>query len=100
MYQHCKSTEDCDMNIVDFVTDHLLNIDGIFDDHNHGDKQKPHKNPVFKHHIPIQIAIIENQFTINFKKILPQIVSNFTYKHFSTSDYYGSVFKPPRVINI
>ena len=33
MYEHCKATEDKDMNFSDFITDHLLNIDGIFDQH-------------------------------------------------------------------
>ena len=42
MYQHCKVTEDKDLTAFDFITDHLVNIDGLFDDHAHGDPQKPH----------------------------------------------------------
>ena len=42
MYHHCKSTEDKDMTPLDFITDHLVNIDGLFDKHENGDEQKPH----------------------------------------------------------
>ena len=33
MYSHCKATEDKDMTPLDFITDHLVNIDGLFDKH-------------------------------------------------------------------
>ena len=42
MYQHCKATEDKDMTPFDFIKDHLINIDGLFDKHEDGDDQKPH----------------------------------------------------------
>ena len=38
MYQHCKETEHPDLTIFDFITDHLLNIDGLFDAHDDGDE--------------------------------------------------------------
>ncbi len=49
LYQHCKATEDPDMNFVDFITDHLINIDGVFDKHAAGDDQKPHKPFQFRY---------------------------------------------------
>jgi hypothetical protein len=49
LYEHCKSAEDPDMNLLDFITDHLLNIDGIFDKHLPGDDQKPHQPFQFQH---------------------------------------------------
>jgi hypothetical protein len=42
-YSHCLSTEDQDMDALEFITDHLINIDGIFDKHEGDDDQKPHK---------------------------------------------------------
>ncbi len=42
MYQHCQSAEDKDMNCFDFITDHLINIDGLFDEHDQQDEQRPH----------------------------------------------------------
>lgn len=44
MYRHCKAAEDHDMGPIDFLTDHLINIDGVFDKHTNGDHQKPHQN--------------------------------------------------------
>jgi hypothetical protein len=41
MYHHCKSTEDKDMTLLDFITGHLINIDGLFDKHEYRDEQKP-----------------------------------------------------------
>lgn len=50
MYRQCKATEDKDMGPLDFITDHLINIDGAFDAHDHGDEQKPHKPFDFQTH--------------------------------------------------
>ncbi len=47
MYQHCKLTEDADLNLMDFVTDHLLDINGSFDKHDFGDAQKRHSSTPF-----------------------------------------------------
>ncbi len=44
MYENCKLTEDKVMGPVDFITDHLINIDGVFDSHGQGDEQRPHQN--------------------------------------------------------
>ena len=49
MYAHCKTTEDKDLSVLDFISDHLINIDGLFDAHNNGDHQKPHKPFNFNH---------------------------------------------------
>ena len=49
IYSHCKATEDKDMAPLDFITDHLVNIDGIFDHHDNGDDQKPHAPSQSRH---------------------------------------------------
>ena len=46
MYRNCKATEDKDMTPLDFITDHLVDIDCIFDAHENGDEQKPHTPPL------------------------------------------------------
>jgi hypothetical protein len=43
MYAHCKATEHHDMPPFDLITDHLININGLFDAHDNGDEQKPHQ---------------------------------------------------------
>lgn len=64
MYNHCKATEDKDLGPLDFITDHLINIDGLFDDHAHGDPQKPH-TPFPFHHQLAHSFIIEPFFFIS-----------------------------------
>ena len=93
--QHCKATEDPDMDFIDFITDHLINIDGIFDKHLPGDNQKPHQ--AFQFHnllhantficASLQLNITEPIFQLNNFKL----VSNKSFR----SDYIGYIFHPP-----
>lgn len=95
MYNHCKTTEDKDMNVIDFLTDHLINIDCIFDKHDNGDHQKPHEP--FKYHFQnINIQL----FVLNFSiKIVPNfshdIKTTYCVNNFYKSPYIGSIFHPP-----
>jgi hypothetical protein len=96
MYQHCKATEDKDMNIVDFITDHLINIDGMFDKHQNGDDQKPHTPFPFHH---VQDLGYSSHL---LKQSLVQPVLHFckpvTYKEDRySSDYIFKIFHPPAV---
>lgn len=45
LYQHCKATEDKDMTLADFITDHLTCLDALTDVHAPGDEQRPHTPP-------------------------------------------------------
>jgi hypothetical protein len=95
MYHHCKTTEDKDLTPLDFVTDHLMNLDGIFDRHCNGDHQKPHSFPLLQHQ-PAQNVFVF-QFVIDccfqpdqvFKK------KSFFYRSFYKSHYYSKIFHPP-----
>ena len=49
MYTHCKATEDKDMTPLDFITDHLVNVDALFDRHPAGDEQRPHSGKDQQH---------------------------------------------------
>lgn len=98
MYHQCQATEDKDMNVLDFITDHLINIDGIFDKHDNGDKQKPHTAFHFQtiSHISIvqyfPIVAIQVAFTscLEEKRIFP-------LEQLCPTDYFDSVFRPPIV---
>ena len=94
LYAHCKETEDKDMNIFDFFTDHLLNIDGIFDAHDNGDDQKPHKP--FHHKINSSFAFLDFNPLIKLSqtKIINQEIVIFptNFYHF---DFIGNIFRPP-----
>jgi hypothetical protein len=97
MYNHCKSTEDKDMNVIDFVTDHLINIDCIFDKHDNGDHQKPHEP--FNYHFQNNNVQL---FVFNFLiKIIPNIShdikTTYCVKNFYKSPYIGSIFHTPAI---
>lgn len=95
MYHHCKTTEDKDMTPFDFITDHLVNIDCIFDKHDNGDEQKPH-TPFQYHHSQIQITYIAQQFDFFFSKPIPSKNKLTIYSEiFYNSDYIFKIFRPP-----
>lgn len=97
MYRHCKATEDKDMTPLDFITDHLINIDGVFDKHDNGDEQKPHTPNPTQHHGQSQVTFITYfAFTIStfhpmeVKPVIPLV-------NFIQSDYISKIFRPPIV---
>jgi hypothetical protein len=97
MYKHCKATEDVDMTPFDFVTDHLINIDCLFDKHDNGDKQKPH-TPIPFHHQQAQNYFFTQLFNISENDIsvieeIPAVVTENMYH----SNYLSFVFRPPIV---
>lgn len=96
-YRNCKETEDKDMTWVDFISDHLINIDSIFDRHDNGDKQKPHTpihyaqhNTVFPFEISHKIIVVKATVfkgmsaTLNYEKN-----NNYFY------NYSTPIFHPP-----
>jgi len=102
MYEHCKVTEDKDMTPMDFITDHLINIDGLFDKHQNGDEQKPHKPFEFSIHYPISLFIQEfNCFDFKNSKTF---VSSYEIKisNYKNTLYFyhiiPSIFRPPIVL--
>jgi hypothetical protein len=96
LYRNCKQTEHADMNLFDFITDHLLNIDGLFDEHAPGDDQKPHQ------HLPthlqmLQLSILAQPIKISVS--VPQILRHQSEPPFSflTSNYLAEILRPPIV---
>lgn len=99
MYRNCKETEDLDMNLFDFVTDHFVNIDSFFDKHLKGDEQKPHSTKHF-HHINVQTYVIQNYEAfkplILFSEFFKFKKSNY-FDTFYTSNYSRLLLRPPIV---
>ena len=97
MYRLCKATEQADMTSLDFFTDHLINIDGIFDKHNNGDEQKPHKQIPKQHHGQTTLTFV-TYYPLTFVQFqsvtdkLPSISDNFI-----PSEYISRIFRPPIV---
>ena len=99
MFKHCKTTEDKDMTVFDFVSDHLLNLDGMFDKHQNGDEQKPHKPFEYRiHHTVVQFVqeLIQFEFTtpklfVSSNQIRISKYKNILYSH----SIISSIFRPP-----
>jgi hypothetical protein len=100
MYDHCKATEDKDLTIMDFVTDHLINIDGLFDQHKHGDDQKPHK-PKQNNSVMQVFQILEKHIPFETQPYYEYVV---LVKHMGdcTSHYQfqtaSDIFHPPATV--
>lgn len=94
MYAHCKATEDKDMTIVDFVTDHLINIDGIFDKHDHGDEQKPHKSSEHKiNNLTVYLLAMNTVHVLpSYDLFIDKIISITQIYNY---DFVGSLLRPP-----
>ena len=97
MYSHCKTHEDKDMTPFDFVTDHLLDFDGMFDKHDKGDEQKPHTPSQTQKHSQITLFQFISPFSFkmtNFKNIeLKEII--YSSENLLVSMYTSKVFHPP-----
>lgn len=97
MYRHCKAMEDKDMTPLDFITDHLLNIDCLFDDHANGDDQKPHAPIQFHHQQSLNIFITQrNSITIDKISLVDNHLPVNNESIYST-DYFSEIFRPPIV---
>ena len=95
MYRHCKVHEDKNMTPLDFVTDHLVNIDGIFDSHFNGDQQKPHSPPPSQHH-PTQIVIsFQPYISLSFRPIVVTEKLALSTEALYSSGFYHKIFHPP-----
>lgn len=95
MYRHCKATEDKDMKALDFISDHILNLDGLFDKHDKGDEQKPH-NPLPHNHNLQTTGFFLAYFPFAFTYFQITDVNLLRpYKLFYSTDYITKIFRPP-----
>ena len=101
MYNHCKQTEHCDMSFIEFFTDHLINIDGIIDNHSTSDNsegdddQKPHAPFSFQHLQDISF-LPTLLFSINLKNPATRNSEKFYFQdEFYQSIYTSDIFRPP-----
>jgi hypothetical protein len=95
LYLHCKETEDSDMDFIDFIKDHLINIDALFDKHLDGDDQKPHQAFQF-HNLQHTIAYIKTFLLVNVTKPI-FLINKITLlkEECFHSNYTLNIFHPP-----
>ena len=93
MYQHCKATEDADLDVFDFVTDHLLNFDSVFDIHEDG--EKPHQSNAVSHAIQqINFTTPIFNFIFSSEKFIENKLQIFI-SNFIPTDFLATIFRPP-----
>lgn len=95
MYQHCKATEDKDMSPFDFITDHLINIDCLFDKHDNGDNQKPHAPFQFKHQQIVNYFLSNESIIIINKSIIQSKLKPVYLENIYCSNFLSCIFHPP-----
>ncbi len=82
---------------MDFITDHLINIDCLTDKHENGDEQKPHTP------IPFHIQQAQNYFSTQVCSISENNISTvqISLPVYRESNYHSSylsfIFRPPLV---
>ena len=98
-YIHCKNTEDIDMTFIDFITDHVINIDGLFDKHNNGDKQKSHSPVHYENHHATMAIVVNNKIVLLDSYIFFEVKPIFNYERNNNYfyNYSSSIFHPPLV---
>jgi GTP-binding protein EngB required for normal cell division len=96
-FRNCKETEDKDMTMIDFITDHLINVDSIFDKHDNGDKQKPHTPIHDAQHNTIFPFEINHKINVVKATVFVTIKTTFNYEKNNNYSYNYStpIFHPP-----
>lgn len=97
MYSHCKDHEDKDMNCFDFIKDHLVNIDCIFDGHEEGDDQKPHQPYDFNNLNSFQLFVFKTTEPVLGHLSATDLTRVFHWIDFKYQEFLSSVFKPPKL---
>lgn len=98
MYQHCQLTEDPDMDMADFITDHLLNFDELFSKSEASDEHELPHNPV-----PFHTTTAPDFFCVSVPEIilLPAVKPAAQKQCSYHSPYFSrlnrhEIFQPPR----
>lgn len=95
MYQHCKAVEDADMNLVDFVFDHLMGIDGSFDQHENGDHEKPHSTTPFQNQQHQSVFNFVSGICGNFISVFAIETGQNFLNEFIAEEFSCGIFHPP-----
>jgi len=98
MYHHCKTVEDPEMGLADFITGHLLNLDDIFEDANEPDEHELPHSPIPFHTTSVVVAYYVNRTEIvAFETKQPDMVNLPEYHspYFSRLNTH-KIFQPPR----
>jgi len=99
MYHHCKTIEDPDIDLADFITEHLLNLDDMGEEKEEADEHElPHNSMPFHTTTAGIFYYVNEPENIPFKKAQAVVPDQFGYHspYFSRLNTHR-IFQPPRV---
>ena len=98
MYHHCKTTEDPDMNLAEFITGHLLNLDIDEENDEPGEHELPHNPQPFHNAATCIFYNIDRTETITIETTHTRLLNQPEYHspYFSRLNTH-KIFQPPRV---
>ncbi len=99
MFKQCKETEDSDLNVLEFLAEHVSGVGQLVEGNEHDsdddDGDKPHV-PVQFHFEQQQIICIHQQVRTLIIKPLPTLPLNAVVNDkIYISDYISNIFRPP-----
>ncbi len=103
MFQHCKATEDRDLNVVEFLVEHVSGIGQLIEETEHEFEEEEEGD---KPHAPVQFHFEQQQQIICFhqsikvpsiKPTLALSLNTVSTDEAHISDYISKIFRPPIV---
>jgi hypothetical protein len=98
MYQHCRQAEDPDLDLSDFITEHLLNLDCLFTEKPLTDEHElPHSPPPYHTTIVSVFYQATEPVTISFDMENPRSNDDGVYQSPYFPQFgFNPIFQPPR----
>lgn len=99
MFSHCKATEDRDLSVFEFLTEHVLPIGFLFEGVEHEpeeDGDKPHE-PIQTISCEPNHACVISQFSFSISQIYPKDLKlePYPFDSYIPSGYFSKIFRPP-----
>lgn len=99
MYQHCKQTEDPNLTVLDFFTEHLIDFDEFLEGHEEDKSEKPHQSHV-NQITNYCVQLVTPQQTISNVKTYCEHTSQKKYCYYQNNYSFifnGEILHPPIV---
>ena len=100
MFQHCKATEDNDLNVVEFLFEHVSGVGQLIEGIEHEfeadeDCDKPHEHIPFRFEQQQIICVYQTVKAPAIKHLVTAIVCPVTDSKVYVSAYISKIFRPP-----
>jgi len=100
VYTNCKATEDKDLNVFEFLTDHVIDFDCFFDIHEEAEEEEDHTR-LYHEYSTNTNQIFHEYYTFHFNRRPDiEVISKplCSYNSMYTFQSITSIFHPPAVV--